>query len=128
MSEYAIFFNSAMIISGILVWPFALHTFKKDKVLGALYFLTSIALVGVGIFPETSELHYPVSAMFFIMSFITIIYIGAINRKSMLGKVAILSGVLGFLSLLFFNPFLETVEVFIIAAWLAMLAIKENKL
>ena len=62
------------------------------------------------------------------MSFITIIYIGAINRKSMLGKVAILSGVLGFLSLLFFNPFLETVEVFIIAAWLAMLAIKENKL
>lgn len=123
VSEYAIIFNTSLIIAGILLLPLVLHIYEKDKYLAVLFLTTGAALAGVGIFNEASELHTSVSAAFFLLSFITMLYAG-IREKSDFGKVSIVLSLLGFLGLAFFNPFIETLLVFAIAGWIVAFAMK----
>ncbi|MEK6837101.1 MAG: DUF998 domain-containing protein [Nanoarchaeota archaeon] len=125
ISEYAMIFNAALVVSGILIAPLAAHLYKKDRHLALLLLATGTALAGVGIFSETSGLHMTVSAMFFIFSFITAMYFG-IKNKTNFGKLSVALSILGFLGLAFFNPLIETVEVFAIAAWIIIFAVRQK--
>ncbi|UCF11814.1 MAG: DUF998 domain-containing protein [Thermoplasmatales archaeon] len=78
-SVSAIYFNSGVILGGSLVLVFSLGLIKiLQKKTGAyILSLSSIALIGIGIFPETSyTLHFIASASFFVLLAISFLIIG----------------------------------------------------
>ena len=127
VSEYAIIFNPALMTAGILVMPFALRIYKKDRYLSLLIFASAAALAGVGIFTEASELHGPISGAFFLLSLIAMPYAG-VKDKSNFGKLSVALSAIGLIGLIFINPLIEALEVFLIAAWLAFFAYRNDKL
>jgi len=82
----AIFFNSGMVIAGILAFIFSLGLMKVlTKKIGAyILCLSSIALIGIGLFPETIfPIHFFTSASFFILLAISLLIIGlTINKQN----------------------------------------------
>ena len=81
----AIFFNSGMILGGILALVFSLGLIKilKNKTGGYILSLSSLALIGIGIFPETVyTLHFIVSAAFFVLLAISFLIIGLTIKRN----------------------------------------------
>ncbi|EMR74486.1 putative membrane protein [Thermoplasmatales archaeon SCGC AB-540-F20] len=81
----AIFFNSGMILGGILALVFSLGLIKilKNKTGGYIFNLSSLALIGIGIFPETVyTLHFIVSAAFFVLLAISFLIIGLTIKRN----------------------------------------------
>ena len=81
----AIFFNSGMILGGILALVFSLGLIKilKNKTGGYILSLSSLALIGIGIFPETVYiLHFIVSAAFFVLLAISFLIIGLTIKRN----------------------------------------------
>jgi hypothetical membrane protein len=75
----AFIFNNGMILGGILALVFSIGLMKVlARRLGAyILALSSLALIGIGIFPETIfTLHFLTSAMFFILLAIGLLIIG----------------------------------------------------
>jgi hypothetical membrane protein len=75
----AIYFNSGVILGGFLALVFSLGLIKiLQKKTGAyILSLSSLALIGIGIFPETVyTLHFIVSAAFFVLLAISFLIIG----------------------------------------------------
>jgi hypothetical membrane protein len=80
----AILFNSGLIVSGILALLFAsgLFIFLRDKLLGKIgafiFVLGALALIAIGIFPETIKpMHYYSSVAFFVLLPLAMFVIGA---------------------------------------------------
>lgn len=80
----AIFFNSGMIIGGILAFVFSLgliKTFQK-KIGPYILSLSALALIGIGVFPETVfTIHLVFSASFFILLAVSLLTIGMTIRR-----------------------------------------------
>ena len=107
----AIFFNSGMIIAGILIFIFALGLIKilSNKIGGYLLLLASLSLIGIGIFPESVyTAHFIVSASFFILLAFSLISIGITLKKNKfeqrMSLLAFLFAIIALLSTLFLIP------------------------
>jgi hypothetical membrane protein len=75
----ALLFNYGMIISGLLALVFSIGLMKilVNKLGAYVLALSSLALVGIGIFPETIfTLHFLTSASFFILLAVGLLIIG----------------------------------------------------
>ena len=81
----AMIFNNGIILGGILTLIFSLGLIKiLSKKIGAyLLFLSAVALIGIGLFPETIfTLHFLTSASFFILLAIALLLIGLTSKQN----------------------------------------------
>lgn len=78
-------FNNGVILGGILtfIFSFGLLQILSNKIGAYLLLLSSVALIGIGIFPETIfVVHYITSASFFILLIIALLIIGLTSKKN----------------------------------------------
>jgi hypothetical membrane protein len=78
-------FNYGMILGGILVLIFSIGLRKmvSNKIGSSLLTVSSFALIGIGLFPETLFVpHFITSASFFILLTLTLLVIGLTLRKN----------------------------------------------
>jgi hypothetical membrane protein len=144
VGESAIYFNSACIIAGLLLvlifYGFHEMSWRAHMcTLGcALGMLSGIALMGVGVFPETHEWHFPVSASYFILAALSIATYtmnhvtrhGPLDILLAIGAVHfILSALLAYsaISDASNTPFYETATVFVFEIWVLAAAIHHQK-
>lgn len=113
----AFFFNNGLILGGIFTFVFSLGLAKMlSKKTGAyILAISSLALIGVGLFPKTIFIiHYLSSAIFFILLTLALLFIGLSMKKDNfeqnLGTVAIAFALFAFSSPLFLS-FLDGVAV-----------------
>jgi len=81
----AIFFNSGMILGGILAFIFSYGLTKtlSNKIGAYALSLSALALVGIGVFPETiATPHFVTSAAFFILITLSLLALGLTIKKS----------------------------------------------
>ena len=107
----AIFFNSGMILGGILALVFSLGLIKilQNKTGAYILSLSSLALIGIGIFPETVyTLHFIVSAAFFMLLAISFLIIGLTiirdQSERTMGILATLFALIAICSTIFLIP------------------------
>ena len=88
-TEYAIsdlyvtgIFNYGMIISGILAFAFTvgLHKVSGEKIGAFFLIISTIGLIGLGIFPVPYPLHFPFSAILFLFIGIAFGFIGFVEK------------------------------------------------
>ena len=81
----AALFNNGMILGGILSLIFSLGLMKilSHKLGAYLLLLSSLALIGIGVFPETLfVLHFVTSASFFVLLATALLIIGLTRRQN----------------------------------------------
>jgi len=81
----AVVFNNGLILGGILALIFSLGliTILSNKIGAYLLALSSLALIGIGLFPETIfVLHFFTSASFFVLLAIALLIIGLTVKKN----------------------------------------------
>lgn len=107
----AIFFNSGMILGGILALVFSLGLIKilQNKTGAYMLSLSSFAFIGIGIFPETVyTLHFIVSAAFFMLLAISFLIIGLTiirdQSERTMGILATLFALIAICSTIFLIP------------------------
>jgi len=82
-------FNNGMILGGILSLIFSLGLMKilSNKLGAYLLLLSSLALIGIGVFPETIfVLHFMTSASFFFLLATALLIIGLTRRQNHFDK------------------------------------------
>ena len=132
----AFFFNNGLIFAGLLALIFSIGLIKilSIRIGGYIIAISSLSLIGVGIFPITIfDLHYIVSAIFFITLTIGLLILGLTMKqydfdKSM-GNVAIVFAFIAFISpvsLYFFNGIAipEIIICFFVFLWYMIYGIK----
>lgn len=80
----ALFFNSGMVFGGILALIFSIGLIKmlSNKTGAYALGLSSIALIGIGVFPENINVpHFVASAAFFILVTLSLIILGLTIKK-----------------------------------------------
>jgi hypothetical membrane protein len=104
----AALFNYGMIIGGILTFIFSLGLIKiLSKRTGAyLLMVSSFALIGIGVFPETVfYLHFFTSASFFVILTVSFLIIGVTIKQNFfeksIGFLALLIALIAMISSLF---------------------------
>ncbi len=111
VGKTAVFFNSGVIISGLIgiFFAYGLTTLFKGKgrIGSGLLALSSFFLFLVGIFTEESPLHFYVAAMFFFLAAVAIIMIG-IEMKN---RSVIILGAVPVLFLISLTPIVEHISV-----------------
>ncbi len=107
----AFFFNYGMILGGILVFIFSigLMRFLSNKTGAYILCASSLALIGIGLIPETTFfLHFFTSTSFFVLLTLSFIIIGLTTKKNQFEKnIGLLATVFAFLaiiSMLFIIP------------------------
>ncbi|RLJ09554.1 MAG: hypothetical protein DRP15_03350 [Candidatus Aenigmatarchaeota archaeon] len=71
----AVFFNTGLILAGLLGSIFSLFFVKNMT--GYILFVSTVSLMGVGLFPETTgPLHFYSSVMFFVSSILSMLLTG----------------------------------------------------
>lgn len=126
VGNLAVVFNSSLILSATLVMPFVLMTYKRYNYLIVLFLAACVSLALVGLFPLSSPLHTTVSVAFFLLAFATIFLAGT-KMKSWKRAISIALAVLCFVGLIFFNPFIETLQVFAVGIWVAAVGVLSMK-
>lgn len=113
----AFFFNNGIIFGGILVLIFSigLTQILKNKIGAYVLLISSLALIGAGIFPKTIYmLHYVSSVIFFVCITIALFVIGYSLKKEgteqNLGIIAIILAVIA-CSSIFFQNFLNGIAI-----------------
>jgi len=131
-------FNSGLIVSGLLAMVFASGLFEKFSggVLGRLgamvLFLASIALFGVGLFPETAgPIHFYFSVAFFALFPVSLLLIGTymimVKSERKLGYISILMAVLAALPWMFLwngVAIPEMASATVASAWVTPMGLK----
>jgi hypothetical membrane protein len=132
----SLFLNNGFVLVGILAFIFSIGLIKllSKKIGGYLLALSSIALIFVGIFPVTIfDLHFIVSAIFFISLTVGILIVGITLRNNPyeknLGNAAIIISVICFISpisLYFFDGIAipEMIICFFIFLWYMSYGVK----
>jgi len=140
----SLYFNSGCILAGTLlfaVFALLLRESKAIKFSGigcAIGMLSSLALIGVGLFPETTGLHGAVSAAYFLLSGLSVLsytlsygaYIGFANRLALLGALHFIFTIL--LAAAIFSgtksaPRYETLTVFAFQLWVLAAAFANKR-
>jgi hypothetical membrane protein len=113
----ALFFNNGLIFGGILVFIFSIGLTKIIKNKTGPYVLTisSLALIGAGIFPKTIyAIHYVSSVLFFVFLTLALFIIGFSLKKEgieqNLGIVAIILAIIA-CSSIFIQNFLKGIAI-----------------
>lgn len=128
VSQYALIFNSSLVVSGLLVMPFAFQVYKRYSYLIILFLAAAASLICVGLFPSSSELHKPFAALFFLLVLATILVAGTRMKRRTSRSVSITLGIMGFVGIAFFSPFTETLLVFAIGLWVAGVGLFSKRL
>ncbi|MCX6661969.1 MAG: DUF998 domain-containing protein [Euryarchaeota archaeon] len=135
----AALFNYGMIFGGILVLVFSFGLMKiLSKKLGAYVLaLSSLALIGIGVFPETIfTLHFLTSASFFVLLVIALLTIGLTSRFSSfernIGLLAIVLVIIAIGSTVFLFHFdgiaiTEALSCFPAFIWCSIVGIKMTR-
>ena len=104
----ASFFNSSIVVGGILAFVFSLGLIKilSNKTGAHILSLSSLALIGIGLFPVTIYApHIIVSAAFFVLLTITLLIIGLTLKRDQfernMGKLASIFAILAIGSTIF---------------------------
>jgi hypothetical membrane protein len=132
-----LWFNSGVIVAGIMlaVYSFGLnHVLVKSQMSSGgclLMFLSSLALICIGIFPETSgEIHLYFSWAFFILAMIgLLVLVGPAFRSVALGRISRAMtliaplGSVATLVLIMSIPFAEAISVILLMIWGAVTSI-----
>ena len=132
-----LWFNSGVIIAGIMmaIYSFGLnHVLIKGQLSSGgclLMFLSSLALIGIGIFPETSgEIHLYFSWGFFILAMIgLLVLLGPAFNSAVFGRIARAMtlitplGSIAILVLIMSIPFAEAISVILLMIWGAVTSI-----
>jgi hypothetical membrane protein len=99
----AVLFNYGMIFGGILilVFSYGLKKILTNKLGAYILALSSLALIGIGIFPETIfTLHFLTSASFFILLGIALLIIGLTSKQNSFERnIGLLALVLVFIAI-----------------------------
>ncbi|KYK29786.1 hypothetical protein AYK20_00185 [Thermoplasmatales archaeon SG8-52-1] len=132
----AFFFNTGLIFAGLLAFIFSIGVIKilTIRIGGYIIAISSLSLIGVGIFPITIfDLHYIASAIFFISLTIGLLILGLTMKqydfdKSM-GNVAIVFAFIAFISpvsLYFFSGIAipEIIICFFVFLWYMIYGVK----
>ena len=108
----ALFFNNGLVLVGILflIFSLGLSRILSRKIGAYLLGFSSLALMGVGLFPLTLfEAHYISSAVFFLFLMLAILMIGLTLKQNQfdkkLGIIAILFALFACVSPIFLNVF-----------------------
>ena len=108
----ALLFNNGIILAGLLTFVFSMGLIKVlSKKTGAFFLMvSSVALIGIGLFPETIfTLHFLTSATFFVFLAIGLLVIGLTVRKTpferRIGLLALLFVILAIASSFFIFRF-----------------------
>lgn len=112
VEQSAVFFNNGMILGGILAFIFSLGLMKVVSNRAGAYLLagSSVALIGIGVFPETvMHLHFITSASFFALLILALFFIGLTLRQTTverrMGMTALCFGILGVSAIVVLFPF-----------------------
>ncbi len=135
VKEFAVNFNAALVVSGILIIPFGVYIYKviRKFYIGILFVAVVASLIGIGIFPMYVEpWHFVFSTAFFGLVFILIAAIGLKTNIRHFSATAEAIGILGLIGdiahiVLDFNPTIEAVQVFMIVLWLVYSGIDSLK-
>ena len=132
----AIFFNSGMILGGILILVFSIGLIKilSNKTGAYILSLSSLALIGIGIFPGTGyALHFIVSTAFFALLTISLLFIGLTIKQDQfernVGMLAALFAILAICSTVLIVPWEgiaipESLSCFPAFIWCMMYGVK----
>ena len=132
----AFFFNNGLMLAGFFALIFSLGLIKilYIKIGGYLLAISSLALIGVGIFPITIfNLHYITSAIFFVSLTIGLLVIGLTMKHyqfdRIMGLAAIIIALIAFISpvsLYFFNGIAipEMIICFFVFLWYMSYGVK----
>jgi hypothetical membrane protein len=108
----AVVFNYGLILGGILALIFSLGLIQilSYKIGAYLLALSSLALIGIGVFPETIfVLHFLTSASFFVLLTIALLIIGLTSKKNSfehkIGTVALVLALIAISSIVFLFHF-----------------------
>ncbi len=142
VSRVAPIFNSGLIICGILIFPFivGLAKIERTKRLGligsVMLLLSSVFLIGVGVFSEAFGLvHFYFSAAFFVSLILSSIILGIhftlnISNKS-LGIFTLLIGIISFIGWIVWATVRlsgvaipETINILLASFWIIVLSIR----
>jgi hypothetical membrane protein len=132
-----LWFNSGVIIAGIMlaIYSFGLHHVLVKGQLASggclLLFFSSLALIGIGIFPETSgAIHLYLSWAFFVMAMIGLLVLAkpvfgsaAFGRIAKAMTVITPCGSIATLLLVMSIPFAEAIAVILLMIWGAITSI-----
>ena len=132
-----LWFNSGVIIAGLMlaVYSFGLHHVLVKGQLSSggclLMFLSSMALIGIGIFPETSGvIHLYLSWAFFLMAMVGLLVLARpVFRSAAFGRIAramtVITplGSIAILLLVMSVPFAEAIAVILLMIWGGVTAI-----
>jgi hypothetical membrane protein len=106
------FFNYGVIFGGLLIFIFSLGLMKLISCKIGAYFLclSSVGLIGIGVFPETVQpAHFIVASIFFVFLIISLLIIGLTvkqtNFEHSMSILAFSFAILALLSTLFLIPF-----------------------
>jgi hypothetical membrane protein len=138
------YFNPACMIAGAALLPiFALllkssSSIKFSQIACALGFLSGIALIGVGAFPETHELHSSVSIAFFILAALAVLSytlsyghaLGFINHLAFFGALHFILTILLATAVIENTksaPRYETLAVFSFQLWMLSAAFSKKE-
>lgn len=119
VSPFGMFFNVSLILAALLAVPFVLQVYKRYNYLIILFMVAAALLVGVGVFPATSELHKPFAALFFLFALVSILIAGSKMQRKWSRWISFAAGILGIACLALFSPLTETVMIFVIGLWVA---------
>jgi len=104
----AILFNGSMILGGVCMFVFSLGLLRETSQKLGIYLLSmsSLTLIGIGLFPETMILqHFLSSAAFFILIVVSMLVIGLTfrnqNRGSLVADAALLFSIIALFSTIF---------------------------
>ena len=128
----ATIFNNGLKVTAFLMVIFSIgikEIADEDKIGLAgfmLLLLGSISLLGIGVFPEGTELHYPFSVTFFVTMPLSIWVIGYFFIRGGLGNIGKISIVLGIAAAIIWIPkwdgvaIPETISALAFAIWAQM--------
>ena len=122
----AVAFNSSLVLSAVMVIPFVLSTYGRYKYLIVMFLAAAVSLALVGLFPLSSPLHNVVSTTFFLLAFTAVLLAGT-KMKGWKKTLSIDLALLCFVGLAFFNPFIETLQVFAVGIWVAAVGLLSMK-
>lgn len=114
----SILFNPALMLTGLLMALFGAGLSKffsgAGRWGGRMLIVSSIFLIATGIFPEQYEpIHTIVSDIFFVLGAVAILLAGIeLKKKSKIGYLAILAGILPFVFVAIDLPAIEHIAVF----------------
>ena len=111
LSGLSTFFNSGMVLAGVCFFVFSLGltTLLSKKLGGYLLCISSLALISIGLFPETIyAVHIVSSSLFFILLILSFFVVGFTLTtepfQRHLAPLAILFATFSVISVLFFLP------------------------